>query len=131
MKDRGVVQEIKGHRAKVSLEYDPERCGSCEAKLFCGISSRKNQGFVWARFDREPEPGQEVVVEIPEAKAILLSTILFIVPIGVYFLSYWLISIWVHSVGMAALMSLLPVALYYPALMLFSDFFTPRIISGD
>jgi len=127
MKDRGIVAEIKGSRAKILLSYNPEICSSCSARLFCGINPRETEGFVWARFTRPPRVGQVVEVEIPEAKAILLSTVMFIVPAIIYILSFWLVHLFISSIGISALIALVPLVAYYPLLMRFSDFFTPRI----
>jgi len=129
MKDKGVVAEIKGSKAKVLLSYNPEICRECSARLFCGINPRETEGFVWARFRETPSVGQVVEVEIPEAKAVLLSAVMFIVPIIVYGLSFWFIHLFISSVGLSALIAIVPVLIYYPLLMRFSDFFTPRISS--
>jgi|GEM_PF-1878599 positive regulator of sigma E activity len=128
MKDKGIVAEIKGSKAKVILSYNPEICKECSARLFCGIKPRENEGFVWARFKEEPSVGQTVEVEIPEAKAVLLSTLMFIVPIVIYGLGFWLAHAFIRSVGLSALLALAPVLIYYPLLVRFSDLFTPRIV---
>ncbi len=127
MREKGTVAEIKGQKAKIILSYNPELCRECSARLFCGISPRETEGFVWARFKNAPAVGQVVEVEIPEAKAVLLSTIMFIVPIIIYGLAFWLIHFFVKSTGISALLAIIPALLYYPLLMRFSDFFAPRI----
>lgn len=127
MKDKGMVVEIKGHRAKVILSYNPTLCRECSAKLFCGINPRQTEGFVWAKFKKAPAVGKVVEVEIPEAKAVLLSAVMFIVPIIIYGLAFWLVHIFIRSVGWSALIAFVPVVAYYPLLMRFADFFTPRV----
>lgn len=127
MKDKGMVAEIKGHRARVILSYNPDICRECSARLFCGINPRQTEGFVWARFKEKPTVGQTVEVEIPEVRAVLLSTIMFIVPIIIYGLAFWLVHILISSVGWSALIAVAPVVAYYPLLMRFADFFAPRI----
>lgn len=128
MKEKGTVAEIKGHKARVILSYNPELCKKCSARLFCGINPRGTEGFVWARFRKPPQVGQSVEVEIPEAKAVLLSAVVFIVPIIIYGLGFWLARLFVKSVGISALLAVIPVFAYYPLLMRFSDFFTPRVV---
>lgn len=127
MREKGLVAEIKGHKARVLLLYNPQICKECSAKLFCGINPRETEGFVWARFNKPPRAGQVVEVEIPEAKAILLSTVMFIVPVIIYILAFWLVHLFISSIGISALIALVPVVAYYSLLVRFSDFFTPRI----
>ncbi|MEO0141401.1 MAG: SoxR reducing system RseC family protein [candidate division WOR-3 bacterium] len=129
MREKGIVAEIRGGKAKVILSYNPDICKSCSARLFCGINPRGTEGFVWARFRDEPKPGQVVEVEIPEAKAILLSGVMFIVPITIYILSFWLIHLFVKSTGISALLATLPVLAYYPLIANLSGFFSPTILN--
>ncbi|MGB9589992.1 MAG: SoxR reducing system RseC family protein [candidate division WOR-3 bacterium] len=131
MKDKGTVVELKDHMAKVMLSYNPEICVECSAKLFCGIKPRETEGFVWAKFKNAPEVGQVVEVEIPETRAVLLSTLMFIVPIIIYGLAFWVVHIFVRSVGLSALIALIPAILYYPALMRVSDFFVPKVVERE
>ncbi len=132
MKEQGRVEEIKQDRAKVVLSYNPEICRKCPSKHFCGINPRESEGFVWAKFSQSPpEKGETVQIEIPEIKAVALSTVMFIVPIGLYVLAYWVVGFWLSSPGLRALVAFLPLILYFPGLRLVSGFFVPRIIDED
>ncbi len=107
----------------VEVPRVPEKCKACAFKMLCGFEG--NAARVWVR--GEAPVGQEVEVELSEARAILLSFLTFIVPIFVYLGAFLLFRLW-FSLGASALAAFVPMFLWFPLLNLFSGYFKPRLV---
>jgi positive regulator of sigma E activity len=109
MKETGKVIERKGDRIKVEL---PGRtaCRTCSAGLFC--RPRGDSRHVWVKDSSGARVGDTVDLELTEGRAILLSFLLFIVPLLLLVIVYGSLKLLLES-ELWAIVPALAVALAY------------------
>jgi positive regulator of sigma E activity len=109
MKETGKVVERKGDRIKVEL---PTRtaCHTCSAGLFC--RPRGDSRHVWVKDSSGARVGDTVDLELSEGRSILLSFLLFIVPLLLLVIVYGTLKLLLGS-ELWAIIPALAVAVVY------------------
>jgi positive regulator of sigma E activity len=85
MKENGTVVERKGTLVRVELPAGTA-CRTCSAGLFC--RPRGEARYVWAKDLGDAQVGDSVTVELSEGRSVLLSFLLFLVPLLLLALVY-------------------------------------------
>lgn len=123
MRVKGFVKDKRGRLVLVEVPRAPEKCKTCALKMLCGY--KDDMARVWVL--GEAPRGAEVEVELSEAKAITLAFLAFMAPVLVYLVAFLLLRL-KFSLGVSAGLAFIPMALWFPLLNLFSDFFKPKLV---
>ena len=80
MEETGVVKEIRGSLALVSLKADA--CANCASRVKIGLKTADGSQEVWARNLAHAKPGDRVIIDIPEDKFRARLKVFYILPLA-------------------------------------------------
>ena len=85
---RGIIKDKRGRNYLIRFEEEG-KCETCSMKEICKIGAIEE---AWIEGEEGLEPGDRVEVAVGESKLILLSFLVFIVPILLFFGGYFLLA---------------------------------------
>lgn len=80
-----VVAEVRGRRARIQADR-PAACGSCSARMACGVSvleRTRGNPELWADNPEGAETGETVIVEIGSADLLTGAMLVYLLPLAV------------------------------------------------
>ncbi len=113
---QGIVTHVNGSQAEVRIER-AEACASCSAARLCGAGKRGGHTVSASC----PEglrlsAGDTVVVQCSERQGLRASLWAYAVPLALLVAVVWLAGALLHNEGLAALLAIVSLAVYYTAL---------------
>jgi len=105
-KEEGIVQEVRGEKALVLTDRHT-MCGQCVAKGYCHMLGGGKEMLSEARNPIGAQPGDMVVVGIPEGSLTRASLVIYMVPaiglVGGATLGYYIAKLYGHDQNVSTL----------------------------